>query len=473
VNARKALAILLAPIAFGTLTCNRAAPQALIFIDTDAPVPQLVDRLRISILSDLRGAPCADCVRDLTPTTRADWPVSFGVLRPADGSRRFLRVQLYPSGRESDHQPSAATAVDVVAEIRFDDSVLTQDLFVPFDCASYPPNLAAATTCVSATQTSAPIAGTAAHRANAPTTVGSWNASYARGCAGRPTTGTPYADERCIEGGRFWMGDYRDQSSVPGTSTPEHAVVVPPFFLDVDEYTVGRFRAALAAGYNLAVPIARSNPNNVPETSLNRCGSALCGRCCCTYLGPDDPTNDALPLNCLTAIAAEGLCEFEHRRLPREAEWEWAAGSRDREWLEPWGDAAPGCGDLVGLALPPPWDPARTCGVIDARSPAPVGTTVLDHTIDGIADMAGNVSEWAADSFEFYDEGCWRPGNYGPDPWCDPMPPSPDPVYGESIRGTSFLPPPSISPTVVARTFDDGTAARVTHTGFRCARPDS
>jgi serine/threonine protein kinase len=134
---------------------------------------------------------------------------------------------------------------------------------------------------------------------------------------------------------------------------------------------------------------------------------------------------NGLPLRNLSWQAALRYCEERGKRLPTEAEWEFAA---TRGKLDPMGAQF------------------RTSG--KPASPAKVGSHPGDCTPEGVCDLLGNVSEWTAD------------------PW-------PSDASARIVRGGSF----AVSPqqrfwtTPYARTklaADTGDA----EIGFRCARDE-
>jgi formylglycine-generating enzyme required for sulfatase activity len=97
------------------------------------------------------------------------------------------------------------------------------------------------------------------------------------------------------------------------------------------------------------------------------------------------------PVVQVTWLGAQRYCQDQGKRLPTEAEWEFAARGSDRRSF-PWGEGEPRCGEVVfgraeGGACPP------------ADGPEPVGTAPGDVTPEGVRDLGGNVAEWVADAF--------------------------------------------------------------------------
>jgi len=95
------------------------------------------------------------------------------------------------------------------------------------------------------------------------------------------------------------------------------------------------------------------------------------------------------PMTEVTWEDARAYADWAGKRLPTEAEWEWAArGAEGR--LYPWGNEL---------------DPAQANFKSSAQTPtgtAPVGSFPKDATPEGIMDLGGNVREWTADRYGPY-----------------------------------------------------------------------
>jgi formylglycine-generating enzyme required for sulfatase activity len=203
--------------------------------------------------------------------------------------------------------------------------------------------------------------------------------------------------EVCIAGGTFTMGN--DGQNLGGSfadHTPTHQITLSPHFMDVYEVTVGRYRTCVLAG-------ACSAPQG---------GSGVA----CAYT-PSSGPSEALPINCVTWEEARVFCQWDGRRLPTEAEWEFGArGTSDRAY--PWG-IDKSC-DRAVLA--------RYAGGPCAGSVGPlvVGSFASGASPEGILDLAGNAAEWVAD---------WA-GSYSAAPLLDPKGPANGAV--KILRGGSW-----------------------------------
>lgn len=184
-------------------------------------------------------------------------------------------------------------------------------------------------------------------------------------------------------------------SALYARETPRHEVEVSQFDIDVNEVTNSDFvnwlnqqidklqidsiGREVRIGNSLIIDLAP----NVPVLGIgyqNHRFKAL-------------PGMERKPVVLVAWEGAQRYCKAHGKRLPTEAEWEYAArGSDERRF--PWGFAAPGCSDSVFGRL----RDTGTCLQL-AQRPEDVGTTATDVSPFGVHDLGGNVAEWTLDRF--------------------------------------------------------------------------
>jgi formylglycine-generating enzyme required for sulfatase activity len=112
----------------------------------------------------------------------------------------------------------------------------------------------------------------------------------------------------------------------------------------------------------------------------------------------DRPDRADHPVNCVDLTQASAYCAWKGKRLPTEAEFEWAARNGRAANAYAWGDEAPAdqlCWNGEG----------SSAGKLQRSGTCPVGSYPRGGTKTGIVDLAGNVWEWTS-SIE-YPEGGW------------------------------------------------------------------
>ena len=185
---------------------------------------------------------------------------------------------------------------------------------------------------------------------------------------------TPFlADMVKVPAGSFMMGSDHDGKG----EKPLHRVTMThAFYIDRTEVRADAYAACVEDG--------ACSSNKV------HAGDAVDS----TYGCNTDKERPKHPANCIDRMQAEQYCTFASKRLPTEAEWEYAARGTDaREY--PWGNAAPTtCAQAILTGM------IGDCG--DRKGTWEIGTTADGKTPFGALDMAGNVWEWVADGYDVY-----------------------------------------------------------------------
>ena len=161
----------------------------------------------------------------------------------------------------------------------------------------------------------------------------------------------------------------------------------------------------------------------------------------------------------VTWYGADLFCRYQGKRLPTEAQWEYAARSGG-SFTFPWGNSPPRC-DRVAFGH----GPLGQCAPEWAHGPA-AGTMGMDRSQQGVFDLAGGVQEWVEDQFlQLTYPACGS---------CkDPVVLSSDPQQADAprvVRGGHYR---EDEPPLRA-----GSRSRfkpshyLTNLGFRCAMPD-
>jgi serine/threonine-protein kinase len=169
-----------------------------------------------------------------------------------------------------------------------------------------------------------------------------------------------------VKGGTFRMGT--DEPDADPRYKPAHDVTVGDFYMDVYEVTNEEY-------YRFVKDTGHAPPphwkNGVYESGKGK-----------------------LPVVNVSWFDADDFAKWAKKRLPTEAEWEYAARGTTN-YIYPWGNG---------------WFPLFSNSAEDGRNePVAVGSYPRGKSWCDVYDLAGNVAEWVQDSYAPYPESTAKP----------------------------------------------------------------
>jgi len=232
-----------------------------------------------------------------------------------------------------------------------------------------------------------------------------------------------------IRGGEFVMGS--DHPGAPANERPAHRVRVDGFWMDDHEVTNAEFRQFVeATGYvttaekppdweqlkkQLGPSAAKPRPENlvagsmvfsppnrpVPLNNASQWWKWVPGACWKHPEGPDSNLSacEDHPVVHVSWDDAVAYARWARKRLPTEAEWEFAARGGLVGTTYTWGDDPP----AAGVRFANVWQdvfPHENTRLDGFERTAPVRSFPPNEF--GLYDMAGNVWEWCADWYDVY-----------------------------------------------------------------------
>lgn len=309
-------------------------------------------------------------------------------------------------------------------------------------------------------------------------------------------TASDYSGMVQLPGGSFIMGGDNDQARQD--EFPKRPVQVSAFWMDVTEVTNAQFsRFVAATGWittaereiDLAEIMKQVPPGTPPpDPSLLQPGSLVFKKpdeflgynnlnwwemkAGANWRHPAGPASDLKglenhPVVHISYYDAQAYCRWAGKRLPTEAEWEYASRGGQNNQVYPWGNLNPDSSQTYPANYWQGAFPMENSGADGFITTAPVKSFPANGF--GLYDMAGNVWEWCADWYhhQAYDYLA-SSDPAGPQVSRDPDEPT---VPKRVVRGGSFLcNDVYCSGYRVAARMKASEDTGLQHTGFRCVR---
>ena len=200
-----------------------------------------------------------------------------------------------------------------------------------------------------------------------------------------------------IPAGQFFMGS--ELKDAAPNEKPSHNVGVDSVCMDLYEVSAKKYKACSDIGKCKRAPTEVEWPK-ITDTE-RKTYSPLC------TAGDAEKTDH--PINCVTWDMADAYCKAYDKRLPTEAEWEFATRGPDGR-VYPWGDEPPTAQHLNACDEScVAWGKAHHVeltaldkGNDGYATTAPVGKFPAGRSRFGPYDVVGNVWEWVADWYGDY-----------------------------------------------------------------------
>jgi formylglycine-generating enzyme required for sulfatase activity len=224
-----------------------------------------------------------------------------------------------------------------------------------------------------------------------------------------------------IPAGQFFQGS--DAKDALDNEKPSHNVTLSAYCIDLYETTAGEYKTCSDVGK------CRRASNEVEWPKITPAEQKTYSPLC-TF---GQAGMEAHPINCVSHEMAATYCKAQGKRLPTEAEWEYATRGPDGR-VYPWGDEAPtskhlnACGTECVAWGQKHGTPFTALYPEDDgyANTSPVGKFEAGRSRFGPYDVVGNVWEWVAD---------WS-APYNADPKTNPQ--GPDTGEKKVIRGGAW-----------------------------------